>query len=258
MATKAALAASDAEVLTSAIIRIAKFWNLSNAKLGAVLGLSQATASRLKAGTTLLDPASKSFEAGQFLLRLFRGLDALLGSDDEAAKSWLATRNLDLAARPIDLLDSIRGLLTVWDHVEAPRAPVPGRGLARTSPGGRWGAPYFCRHNSAVCTRGNGRQIKEFGRIGIDLQIEVKEPLQKGGKVTGLWSQEVAKTHQVQSHKLQLCLVLRHPRSPRNTIGPPLSGWIDSRGLGPGLPKFRSDENDIHSDHDRTGGSVTR
>jgi hypothetical protein len=82
MATKAALAASDAEVLTSAIIRIAKFWGLSNAKLGTVLGLSQATASRLKAGTTLLDPASKSFEAGQFLLGLFRGLDALLGSDD--------------------------------------------------------------------------------------------------------------------------------------------------------------------------------
>jgi len=124
MATKAALAASDAEVLTSAIIRIAKFWNMSNAKLGTVLGLSQATASRLKAGTTLLDPASKSFEAGQFLLRLFRGLDALLGSDDEVAKSWLATPNLDLAARPVDLIDSIRGLITVCDYVDAHRARV--------------------------------------------------------------------------------------------------------------------------------------
>ena len=124
MATKAALAASDAEVLSSAIIRIAKFWNLSNAKLGTVLGLSQATASRLKAGTTLLDPSSKSFEAGQFLLRLFRGLDALLGSDDEAAKSWLTTPNLDLAARPVDLIDSIRGLIIVCDYVDAHRARV--------------------------------------------------------------------------------------------------------------------------------------
>lgn len=124
MATKAAIAASDAEVLTSAIVRIARFWNLSNAKLGAVLGLSQATASRLKAGTTLLDPASKSFEAGQFLLRLFRGLDALLGSDDEAARSWLRSPNLDLAGRPIDLIDSIRGLITVCDYVDAYRARV--------------------------------------------------------------------------------------------------------------------------------------
>ena len=124
MATKAAIAASDAEVLTSEIVRIARFWNLSNAKLGAVLGLSQATASRLKAGTTLLDPASKSFEAGQFLLRLFRGLDALLGSDDEAARSWLRSPNLDLAGRPIDLIDSIRGLITVCDYVDAYRARV--------------------------------------------------------------------------------------------------------------------------------------
>lgn len=124
MASQPAIVASDAEVLTAAIIRIARFWGLSNAKLGTVLGLSQATASRLKAGNTLLDPASKSFEAGQFLLRLFRGLDALLGSDDEAARSWLATPNLDLAARPIDLIDSIRGLITVCDYVDAYRARV--------------------------------------------------------------------------------------------------------------------------------------
>lgn len=124
MASQPAIIASDAEVLTAAVIRIARFWGLSNAKLGTVLGLSQATASRLKAGTTLLDPASKSFEAGQFLLRLFRGLDALLGSDDEAAKAWLATPNLDLAARPIDLIDSIRGLITVCDYVDAHRARV--------------------------------------------------------------------------------------------------------------------------------------
>lgn len=124
MASQPAIVASDAEVLTAAVIRIARFWGLSNAKLGTVLGLSQATASRLKAGTTLLDPASKSFEAGQFLLRLFRGLDALLGSDDEAARSWLATPNLDLAARPIDLIDSIRGLITVCDYVDAHRARV--------------------------------------------------------------------------------------------------------------------------------------
>lgn len=124
MASQPAIIASDTEVLTAAVIRIARFWGLSNAKLGTVLGLSQATASRLKAGTTLLDPASKSFEAGQFLLRLFRGLDALLGSDDEAAKAWLATPNLDLAARPIDLIDSIRDLITVCDYVDAHRARV--------------------------------------------------------------------------------------------------------------------------------------
>ncbi len=125
MATRAANSQrSDAEVLSSAIVKIADFWALSNAKLGAVLGLSPATTSRLKKGQSLLDPASKSFEAGQFLLRLFRGLDALMGSDDDASRRWLATSNLDLEARPLDLIDSFKGLITVCDYVDAHRARV--------------------------------------------------------------------------------------------------------------------------------------
>jgi len=72
----------------------------------------------------MLDPASKSFEAGQFLLRLFRSLDSLLGSDDAAARRWLQTHNIDLDARPLDLIDSFKGLLTVCDYVDAHRARV--------------------------------------------------------------------------------------------------------------------------------------
>jgi hypothetical protein len=115
---------SDAEVLTRALTRIADLWQLSNAKLGSVLGLSPATVSRLRAGRSAVDPASKSFEAGQFLLRLFRSLDALMGSDDLASRRWLATRNLDLDARPFDLIDSFRGLIALCDYVDAHRARV--------------------------------------------------------------------------------------------------------------------------------------
>ena len=114
----------DGKVLTTAVARIAEFWGLTNAKLGSVLGLSPATVSRLRAGKAELDPASKSFEAGQYLLRLFRALDALLGSDDMAARAWLATPNLDLEACPIDLIDSFKGLMTVCDYVDAHRARV--------------------------------------------------------------------------------------------------------------------------------------
>lgn len=125
MASKAAEPqVEDGRVLTDAVARIAQFWGLTNAKLGAVLGLSPATISRLRSGKTELDPASKSFEAGQYLLRLFRSLDALLGSDDLAARGWLATSNLDLEAPPIDLIDSFKGLMTVCDYVDAHRARV--------------------------------------------------------------------------------------------------------------------------------------
>ena len=115
---------SDGQVLSSAITRIANFWGFSNPKLGTVLGLSPATVSRIRSGKSLLDPATKSFEAGQFLLRLYRGLDALMGSDDDASRRWLATPNLDLDARPLDLIDSFKGLITVCDYVDAHRARV--------------------------------------------------------------------------------------------------------------------------------------
>jgi uncharacterized protein (DUF2384 family) len=113
-----------ATALSEAIVRVAEFWALSNTKLGVILGLSAPTISRLKRGTSELDPASKSFEAGQFLLRLFRSLDALLGSDDAAARRWLDTVNLDLAAKPIDKLDTMRGLIEVCDYVDFHRARV--------------------------------------------------------------------------------------------------------------------------------------
>jgi uncharacterized protein (DUF2384 family) len=112
------------QILTSAVTKIADFWGLTNSKLGTVLGLSSATVSRLRSGQAKLDPTSKSFEAGQFLLRLFRSLDALMGSDDVAVRSWLAAPNLDLEARPLDLIDSFKGLMTVCDYVDAHRARV--------------------------------------------------------------------------------------------------------------------------------------
>ena len=114
----------DERVLTSAVGRIAAFWGLSNAKLGTILGLSSATVSRLRSGQSRLDGASKAFEAAQHLLRLFRSLDALLGSDDDAARRWLSSPNLDLDARPIDLIERFRGLMTVCDYVDDHRARV--------------------------------------------------------------------------------------------------------------------------------------
>lgn len=114
----------DGKLLTSAVARIAEYWGLTNPRLGAILGVSESTASRLRSGKAELDPASKSFEAAQFLLRLFRSLDALLGSDDMSARAWLSTTNLDLEARPLDLVESFKGLMTVCDYVDAHRARV--------------------------------------------------------------------------------------------------------------------------------------
>ena len=113
-----------ARVLTEAVTRIADLWRLSNGRLGAIIGLSAPTASRLRAGRYRLEPGSKPFELSQHLLRLFRSLDSWLGQDDEAVRSWLATANLDLGEKPIELLPTVRGLLRTSDYVDALRARV--------------------------------------------------------------------------------------------------------------------------------------
>jgi hypothetical protein len=117
-------AQDECRVLTEAVGRVATLWKLTNDQLGAILGLSPATASRLRSGAFVLEPASKPFELGQYLVRLFRSLDAMMGSDDISAMAWLRTANLDLGGRPIDLIRTIRGLSDVTDYVDDFRAQV--------------------------------------------------------------------------------------------------------------------------------------
>ena len=111
-------------VLSAAVARVAALWGLTNDALGEIIGVSPATASRLKAGQRGLEPGSKPFELAQYLVRLFRSLDALMGSDDAASSSWLRTANLDLDGRPIDLIRTVRGLGEVANYVDDFRARV--------------------------------------------------------------------------------------------------------------------------------------
>lgn len=111
-------------MLSQAVAAIAEHWRLTNEQLGEALGISSASASRLRAGRYRLERGSKPFELGQYLVRLFRGLDAIVGSDDAAARSWLRTPNLDLEAAPIELIASIPGLVRTCDYVDAFRARV--------------------------------------------------------------------------------------------------------------------------------------
>lgn len=115
---------SDEEVLSTAVARVADLWNLTNETLGAIIGVSSATASRLRSGSRKLERGTKPFELSQYLVRLFRSLDSLMGSDDEAAVSWLRSRNIDLDGAPVDLIRTVKGLSEVNNYVDDFRARV--------------------------------------------------------------------------------------------------------------------------------------
>lgn len=115
---------ADAAVVTKAVVRAANRLGLSNRVLAAILGLSEATMSRMGAGAYQLDTGQKAFELAVLFVRLFRGLDAITGGDTEVARAWLRNENTALGAAPLALITSVSGLVTVVGYLDARRAVV--------------------------------------------------------------------------------------------------------------------------------------
>lgn len=111
-------------VLTKAAVRAAALLGLTQRELAGILGVSEATVSRLRADKYRLSPRRpKEWELARLFVRLFRSLDALWGHD-EVARTWLASENLALAARPRDLLTSVEGLVRVGRYLDAARGRI--------------------------------------------------------------------------------------------------------------------------------------
>ena len=114
----------EAAVVTSAVLRAAAYLELPNRVLGRVLGLSEASVSRMGSGGYALRPGDKPFELAVLFLRLFRSLDAVVGGDHTAAKAWLINENRALGEKPAVLIQSIPGLVHVIGYLDARRALV--------------------------------------------------------------------------------------------------------------------------------------
>lgn len=115
--------ARAAAVLSKAVIRAADRLAIARGTLGAILGVSPATISRLYAGEYRLDARRKEWEHAVLLVRVFRSLDAIVGNE-ETARRWLTSENTGLSARPIDLLVKSEGLVRVAHYLDATRGIV--------------------------------------------------------------------------------------------------------------------------------------
>lgn len=107
-------------VLAKAVLSAAAKLGLRNRHLAAVIGSSEASISRLQHGRGL-DPASKEGELALLFLRLYRGLDALVGGDDAKAREWLHSENTHLSGVPADRIRTVEGLVDVVQYLDAMR-----------------------------------------------------------------------------------------------------------------------------------------
>jgi len=110
-------------VLAKAVLNAAEQLGLKQAELAAVLGVHRTAISRLKQNKSL-DPLSKQGEIALLVVRIARALFALTGGDSEWIKHFMHTHNKVTGDIPAKQIQSIQGLMTVVQFVDAIRGKV--------------------------------------------------------------------------------------------------------------------------------------
>ena len=116
--------AAQGRTLSKATLRAASLLGLAQAELAPILGLSRATISRMAAGDHVLAPGQKSWELAALFVRLFRSLDALVGSNEAQARAWLDSENAALGGAPRQLIGKTEGLVHVVQYLDAARGRI--------------------------------------------------------------------------------------------------------------------------------------
>ena len=113
-----------APVLSRATVRAAQLLAISQADLADIIGVSAATLSRIANGQKQLAPGSKAWQLAALFVRLFRGLDAIVGSNADAARAWLRSENVALGGVPLELIREPAGLVRAVDYLDGARARI--------------------------------------------------------------------------------------------------------------------------------------
>ena len=71
-----------------------------------------------------LERGDKPFELAILFVRLYRSLDSIMSGDDAVAADWLRNKNTALNGVPLELIQSVSGLVDVIAYLDARRAIV--------------------------------------------------------------------------------------------------------------------------------------
>lgn len=110
------------QIAAKAVFNAARELGLTQRDLARVIGVSEPSVSRMKAGGFELE--GKPLELALCLIRVFRALDAMTGGEAAVIRGWIANDNRDLGAAPKALIAKATGLIDVMNYLDAMRAPV--------------------------------------------------------------------------------------------------------------------------------------
>jgi transcriptional regulator with XRE-family HTH domain len=110
-------------VLAKAVLNASQQLGLTQTELALVLGVHRTAISRLKQQLSL-DPTSKQGELALLLVRLARALYAVTGGDESWIRHFMQNPNQITGAIPATQIQSIQGLVTVVQFLDAIRGKV--------------------------------------------------------------------------------------------------------------------------------------
>lgn len=110
-------------VLTGAVLRASTLLGFRKRELSQVLGVSEASVSRLGRSRTL-NLEAKETELAALFLRAFRSLDALMGGNEAKARAWFRAENHHLGGVPAELCQRAEGLVSVVHYLDAMRGTL--------------------------------------------------------------------------------------------------------------------------------------
>ncbi len=110
-----------ATVLRKALLRVVELFKLSQKQVAKLLGVSEASISRLYDNKRQILSHSKEGELALLLIRIYRSLDALLGGNEKQCRDWFHAENTYLGQTPCHAVQSITGMVKVADYLDAMR-----------------------------------------------------------------------------------------------------------------------------------------
>ena len=112
------------QVVTRAFLRAAETLGISQKTQSQLLGVSEASISRLVKGTRQVDVDGKEGELALLFIRMYRSLATLLGNEKQRCRAWLEAENIHLGGVPVELIQHITGLVQVTQYLDAMRGRV--------------------------------------------------------------------------------------------------------------------------------------
>ncbi len=112
-------------VLAKATTRASALLGINGSALSRIIGVSEPTVSRILRGDRPLNPDTKEGELAAMLVRVYRSLDALVGTDDQKRMAWMRGPNKALGGGiPAQLIERADGLVATLNYLDGIRAPA--------------------------------------------------------------------------------------------------------------------------------------